>query len=188
MKKLWYQKGTKNEHINDIGLTIQYKNVKCAHNNDYTNTKSISGEWIAAQETIRAYFLSKLSILLVNFSIQIARVNSIQAEVRLIQLLCGKYLQAHSLPCKSWTSEHLPPIITCNCKTLEHWHKYLTWWNDKPWRRTTLWMQLFQMRKHKDTYTLSEQGTVYRTLESNQNFSEITTGLSRRAYGSSPLK
>lgn len=40
-------------------------------------------------------------MLLVEFSIQLARVNCIQAKVQLIQLLCGKYLQAHGLSCQS---------------------------------------------------------------------------------------
>lgn len=56
-------------------------------------------------------------MLLVEFSLQLARVNSIQAKVQLIQLLCGKYLQAHGLSCQSWTSEHVPSIITCNYRT-----------------------------------------------------------------------
>lgn len=113
----------------------------------------------------KGLFLSKLSILLVNFSIQIARVNNIQAEVRLIQVLCGKYLQAHSLPCKSWTSEHLTPIITCHCKNLEHWHKYLTWSNDNPWHRTTLWM-LFSKWENTKTLTHFQNKVQYTELSS----------------------
>lgn len=65
-------------------------------------------------------FLSKLSILLFKFSIQIAKVNSIQTKVQSSQVLCDKYMQAQSLLCQSWTSEHVTPIITCHYKTLEH--------------------------------------------------------------------
>ena len=36
-------------------------------------------------------------MLLVEFPIQLARVNSTQAKVQLILLLCGNYLRAHSL-------------------------------------------------------------------------------------------
>lgn len=64
-----------------------------------SDSQSRENKWQLRKQWV--LILSELSVLLVEFSIQLARVNSIQAKVQLIQLLCGKYLQAHGPSCQS---------------------------------------------------------------------------------------
>lgn len=153
------------------------------HNNDNMQTmlRPMFMEWKAVLETMRAYFSVSCQNSMLKFSIQIARVNSIHAKVLLIQLHCGKYLQAHGLWCQTWTSERVTPIITCHYETLKHWHKCLTWSKKKKRKKKDIrkhQMQQFQRETWK-TPTHRKQHSA-KNPESNQNFSEITTRLSLR--------
>lgn len=152
------------------------------HNNDNMQTmlRPMFMEWKAVLETMRAYFSVSCQNSMLKFSIQIARVNSTHAKVLLIQLHCGKYLQAHGLSCQ-WTSEHVTPIITCHYETLKHWHKCLTWSKYKKQKKETQCIRTHQMQQFQwenwKTPTHREQRSA-KNSESNQNFSEITTRLS----------
>lgn len=64
-----------------------------------SDSQSPENKWQPRKQWV--LILSELSVLLVEFSIQLARVNSIQDKVQLIQLLCGKYSQAHGSSCLS---------------------------------------------------------------------------------------
>lgn len=50
-------------------------------------------------------------MILIEFSTQQVRVNNMQAKVRLVHKLCGKYMQGVSWQLR--TSERVTPIITC---------------------------------------------------------------------------
>lgn len=161
----------------------------CVHTNDYTNTawQSTSWEWMAAQETISAYFKWVVNApCWVLHPTSQSKQHSGQSpahSLTLWQVLASSQafmpvMDFWACNSNNYMSLYCPGALT---KILN-----LVKWQDKMLKSAECTFSKWQDRQIH-TGCLSDEGRVCRMLSLTRN-SEITTGLSQCAYGSSPLK